>query len=180
MELFIPTVASCSLLTSTGGLWTRNGESPLYIYPCAKLSRTRGKGTTPIEHGSLHVQWLEDILLNELIEVMSAFLINDLGRQSVGPLVLEELGPKLVDGLEVGSCLRKLAPRELSPVLSQAKADLLLETCAVTQDVPYGPCAGVSKGTGARNQERDLKLYRPIVTSHPRIRDRFQRRWWTE
>lgn len=55
------------------------------------------------------IQWLEDILLNEITEVLSAFLLDGLVRQPVDPIILERLGFELVDRLEVRSCLREFA-----------------------------------------------------------------------
>lgn len=52
-----------------------------------------------------------------------------------------------MNGLEVSSCLRKIASFELRPaVLSQSKADLLLETCAVTHDVAYDRVMAYQRG----------------------------------
>lgn len=45
----------------------------------------------------------------------------------------------LVDRLELRSHFRGFAPYDLrTAVLSRPAASLLLETCTVTQDVPYG------------------------------------------
>lgn len=111
---------------------------PIVHICLGEILNVSGEWTIPSEASALHVQWLEDPLLNEVAEVVSAFLLYDLSRQPVGPIVFEKLGPKLVDRLEVRSCPRKFAPCDLRPtVLAHPETALLLETGAVTQDVSY-------------------------------------------